>query len=103
MFDFIKLQEKDVFLTLKNLIFLELLILMVAELCFLACFCRGTMKIKGRKQNEKGCPRGKRHLRGQPFSGLSLADALLKLSAWRIILYYNKVSGSRFLLSMSLK
>ena len=41
MFDFIKLQEKDVFLTLKNLIFLELLILMVAELCFLAYFCRG--------------------------------------------------------------
>lgn len=50
------MQVYDVFLTLKNLIFLELLILMVAELCFLACFCRGTMKIKGRKQNEKGCP-----------------------------------------------
>ena len=41
MFDFIKLQEKDVFLTLKNLIFFEFFILMDAELCFLACFCRG--------------------------------------------------------------
>lgn len=70
---------------------------------FFGMFLSGAIKIKGRKQNEKGCPRKCRLPRGQPFSGLSLADALLKLSAWRIILYYNKVSGSRFLLSMSLK
>ena len=57
MFDFIKLQEKDVFLTLKNLIFLELLILMVAELCFLVCFCRGTINIKGGSKMKKAAPR----------------------------------------------